>query len=147
MIKQKIKTDQLAAMKAGDQARLDILRYILAKIQNQEIAKQKDLSDEEVALVLQKQVKELKESLAAAEKAERQELIAQSNSELAIVSSYLPKQLSDEDLKKQIGKILKQNQDLFQKNPKAIIGICINQLKSKAETSRIISILNSLIKN
>jgi len=144
MIKQTIKQDQLTALKTGDQARLNILRYILAKIQNQEIAKQKELSDEETIAILQKQVKELKETLEAAEKAIRPELIAQAKTELAIVGGYLPKQLSDEELKKEVDKIVSENQELYQKNPKAVIGICMRQLKSKADSSRIINILNSL---
>ena len=130
-------------MKTGDQARLNILRYILAKIQNQEIAKQKELTDEEVITVLQKQVKELKESLQAAEKAGRQELVVQSKSELKIVSAYLPQQFSDEQLKKEVEKIIAQNQELYQKNPKAIIGICVKQLKSRTDTQKIINIINS----
>ena len=144
MIKQTIKQDQIQALKTGDQTRLNILRYILAKIQNQEIAKQKELTDDEVVAILQKQIKEIHESLEAAEKAERQELIAQSKSELEIVFAYLPKQLSDDELKKAIEKIIKDNQELYQKNSKAIIGTCIKQLKSKADTSRIISALSSL---
>ena len=144
MIKQTIKQDQVAALKAGDQARLNILRYILAKIQNQEIAKQKELNDEETTAVLQKQVKELKETLEAAEKANRAELIAQAKTELAIVGGYLPKQLSDEELKKEVEKIVSENQELYQKNPKAVIGTCMKQLKSKADSQRIINIINSL---
>lgn len=146
MIKQTIKQDQVAALKDGDQARLNILRYILAKIQNQEIAKQKELNDEETTAVLQKQVKELKETLEAAEKANRAELIAQAKTELAIVGGYLPKQLSDEELKKEVEKIVSENQELYQKNPKAIIGTCMRQLKSKADSSRIISLLNLINK-
>jgi len=134
----------VAALKDGDQARLNILRYILAKIQNQEIAKQKELNDEETTAVLQKQVKELKETLEAAEKANRAELIAQAKTELAIVGDYLPKQLSDEELKKEVEKIVSENQELYQKNPKAVIGTCMKQLKSKADSQRIINIINSL---
>ena len=144
MIKQTIKQNQVAAMKSGDQAKLNILRYILAKIQNQEIEKQKELTDEEVVVVLQKLAKELKETLAAAEKAGRQDLVLQSKSELETVSAYLPKQLTDEELKQTVKKIIQDNRKLYQKNPKAIIGICVKQLKSQADTSRIIQIINSL---
>ena len=144
MTKNRLKQDQIAALKTGDQARLNILRYILAKIQNQEIAKQKELTDEEINQVLQKQVQELNESLEAAKKAGREELIQQAKTELKIVSFYLPKQLSDEELKKEIETIIKNNQELYQKNPKAIIGICICQLQSKADSKRIINIINTL---
>ena len=146
MIKAKIKQDQIQALKAGDRTKLNILRYILAKIQNQEISKQKELTDEQTIEVLQKQVKEIKETLEAAEKAGRPEMVNQSKTELEIVSAYLPKQLSDEELKKEIKKIIAGNQALCQKNPKAIIGLCVKQLKFKAETSRIITVINLLTK-
>ncbi len=144
MIKDKIKTDQLQALKNHDAARVNILRYILSKIQNQEINKQKGLTEEEEVNTLRKIVKELKETLDAAEKAGRQELADQAKKELAIVSAYLPKELSDEELKKEVEKLIIQNQELYDKNPKAIMGVCIKALKSKADSSRIISILNLL---
>ena len=104
MIKVKIKTDQLQALKNNDTARVNILRYILSKIQNQEINKQKELMEEEVVDILRKVAKELK---------------------------------------KEVDKLIIQNQVLYDKNPKAIMGICIKALKSKADSSRIIAILNS----
>lgn len=144
MIKVKIKTDQLQALKNKDAARVNILRYILSKIQTLEINKQKELTEEEGVDTLRKIVKELKESLAAAEKAGRQELVNQAKAELEIVSCYLPKELSDDQLKKEVEKLIVQNQELYDKNPKALMGVCIKALKSKADSSRIIAILNSV---
>lgn len=146
MIKDKIKTDQLQALKNKDSARVNILRYILSKIQNQEINTQKELTEEEGINTLRKIAKELKESLEAAQKANRQELVNQAKAELEIVSAYLPKELSDEELKKEVEKVISQNQELYNKNPKAIMGVCIKSLKSKADSSRIINILNSFNK-
>lgn len=145
MIKDKIKTDQLQALKNQDTARVNILRYILSKIQTLEINKQKELTEEEGVETLRKIAKELKESLVAAEKADRQELVDQAKNELEIVSGYLPEELSDDQLKKEVEKLISQNQELYDKNPKAIMGICIKSLKSKADSSRIIAILNSRI--
>jgi len=105
MIKDKIKQDQVTALKNSDPARVNILRYILSKIQIQEINAQKDLTEDEAMNVLRKIAKELRESLDAAEKANRAELIKQAKSELEIVSSYLPKELSDEELKKEVARV------------------------------------------
>lgn len=143
MIKDKIKNDQLLALKNKDQARVNILRYILSKIQTQEIDGQKELTEEEGTGVLRKVAKELKESLEAAQKAGRQELAQQAQSEIDIVLAYLPKELSDEELKKEVERLISQNQELYDKNPKSLMGICIKALKSKADSSRIIAFLNS----
>jgi len=144
MIKQTLKQDMIAAMKSQDHARLDILRYILAKIQNLEINKQKETTDDEVMAIMQKQIKELKETLEAAEKASRHDLADKAKSEITIVNAYLPKQLSDEELKKAVEKIIADNQELYQKNAKAIIGVAVRALKGKANSQRIISVINSL---
>ncbi len=143
MIKDKIKTDQLQALKNNDKARVNILRYILSKIQTLEINKQKELTEEEGQDALRKVAKELKESLEAAQKASRPDLAGQAEQELEIVSSYLPKELSDEELKKEVEKLIAENQEIYDKNPKSLMGICIKALKSKADSSRIVAILNS----
>ena len=66
-----------------------------------------------------------------------------SKKQLAIVSVYLPEEISDEELKQEVEKIIKENQALFDKNQKAIIGICMKQLKSKADPVRIMKIISS----
>ena len=95
-------------------------------------------------MVLRKIVKELNESIEAFEKGKREDLVSEYQKQLEIVSFYLPKELSDEELKNEIKKIIDNNRKLYEKNPKAIIGICIKELKSKADPTRIVKILNSL---
>lgn len=146
MLKQKLQQDQIQALKSGDKDRLNILRYIISKIKNKEIEKNAELDDNEVIDVLRKQAKELNESIEAAQKANRPNMVEENKKQLNIVSSYLPQELSDEDLKKEIEKLLTDNQELYQKNPKAIIGIAIKNLKDKAEPTRIVKILQSIIK-
>ncbi len=146
MIKQKLTQDQISALKAGDKEKVTSLRYILAQIQNKEIEKKGQLTDEEITHVLRKIAKELKESLEAFEKGGRADLIASTKKQLDLVSLYLPQEISDEELKKEVKKIINQNQELYQKNPKALIGVAIRELKDKAEPSRIVKILQSMVK-
>ncbi|OGK55948.1 hypothetical protein A3I50_04420 [Candidatus Roizmanbacteria bacterium RIFCSPLOWO2_02_FULL_37_9] len=152
MIKEKIIQDQIVALKNHEPDKLSILRYILAKIKNKEIEKKSidpaqqssELTDDETIMVLRKIVKELNESIEAFEKGKREDLVSEYQKQLEIVSFYLPKELSDEELKNEIKKIIDNNRKLYEKNPKAIIGICIKELKSKADPTRIVKILNSL---
>jgi len=143
MLKQKLQEDQIIALKSGDHDKLNIIRFIISQIKNKEIEKRGELSDDEVILVLKKIAKELNESISAFEKGNRQDLVEENKKQLTIISQYLPQEISDEELKKEIKRIIQENQDLYQKNPKAIIGICIKQLKSKADSSRIIKILSA----
>ncbi len=143
MLRQTIKDDQIKALKAHDQLTLNTLRYILAQIKNKEIEKRAELTDDEVISVLRKQTKELHESIEAFKKGERNDLVTEYEKQLQITSSYLPKEISDDELKKEIERIMAENKELQQKNPKALIGIAMKQLKNKAGSARILKILNS----
>jgi len=146
MLKNQLKNDLLSALKEKNEKKVSILRVALSKIQNEEINKQRQLTDEEVILILQKLKQELEEEKEAAIKAKREDLETKANEELNIILPYLPKPLSDEELKQEIQKIIEENKDLWQKNPKSLIGICIRALKTKAETKRIIGVINFLMK-
>ncbi len=149
MLRQKLQDDQIAALKSGDKIKLGVLRFILAQIKNKEIDKNPpaggELNDEEIVGVLKKITRELKESIDAFEKGGRKELVSDNKKQLEIVFSYLPAEINDEQLKGEIEKIIKENQDIFDNNQKAIIGICMKQLKSKADPGRIMKILQRII--
>lgn len=137
MLRQKLQDDQLTALKAGDKASLEILRFVIAKIKNQEIEKKDVLNDEEALTVLKKVMRELNESKDAAVKAGRQDLIDQNEKQISIIGHYLPEELSDEDLKQAVQEVLDKNKELFETNKKAIIGLCMKELRSKADGARI----------
>jgi len=146
MLKNQLKNDLLSALKEKNEKKVSILRFVLSRIQKEEIDKQKELTDEETLLILQKIKQELEEAKEAAQKAKREDLEIKANEELNIILPYLPKPLSDEELKQEIQKIIEKNKDLWQKNPKSLIGICVKALKTKAETKRIIGVINFLMK-
>jgi len=130
-------------MKQRDQNKVTTLRYILAQLKNKEIDKKGELSDEEELVILRKIGKELKESIDAFRKGKREDLIAQYESQLKLLGTYLPQEISDEELKKEIGKIILDNKELYDKNPKVIIGIAMKQLKNKADPTRILKLLRT----
>jgi hypothetical protein len=143
MIKQKLQDEQIRAMKAGEKDKVTTIRYILAQIQNKAIEKKDELTDEETVAVLKKIAKELKESIESFEKGGRTDLVEEYKKQLDLVSQYLPEEISDEELKKEVERIINQNKAIYDKNPKAVIGIAIRELKSKADPSRIIKVLES----
>ncbi len=149
MLRRKLQDDQIIALKSGDKTKLEILRFILAQIKNKEIDKNPqaggELNDEETLVVLKKVAKELKESIEAFEKGGRKDLSDGSKKQLEIVSVYLPAEISDEELKKEVKKVIKENQAVFDNNKKAIIGICMKQFKSKADPGRIVKTLQQYL--
>lgn len=145
MLRQKLQDDSILALKAGNKTRLSVLRFILAQVKNKEIDKQSELNDEETMVVLRKVIKELKESVEAFEKGGRIELLEDSKKQLEIALVYLPAEIGDDELKKEIERVIKENQAVFDNNQKAIIGLCMKELKSKADPGRIMKTLQAFL--
>jgi len=146
MLKKKIQEAMFKALKEGKKDEVETLRFLLARLKNLEIDKQKELSDDEVIDLIQKLIKELDESIASFEKGGRGDLLSQAKKQKEIISQFLPPQLDDEALEAELKKIIEQNQEVYQKNKKAIIGVAIKALRGKATSERIVSKLNSLLK-
>ncbi|MBO9579973.1 MAG: GatB/YqeY domain-containing protein [Sphingobium sp.] len=98
-IRDGIKAAQIESMKSGDKGRLAAVRLILAKLKDRDIelrtATQVPEDDTIVVEVLQKMVKQRRESIAMYEQGNRPELAAQEQAEIAVIESFLPQQLSD----------------------------------------------------
>lgn len=145
MLLDKLQAHQIEALKKRDTVRLETLRYILSQIKNREIEKRASLTDEEVLEVLKKHVKKLHESIAAFKRGNRADLASQSEAQLYIASSYLPPEISDEDLAKEVQNIYEKNKVLANENPQALIGVSVKALKDRASPQRIIKMLQALI--
>lgn len=103
MIRDAIKSAQIEAMKAGDKDRLAAVRLILAKIKDRDIelrtASSTPDDDAVVVDVLQKMVKQRRESISMYEQGGRTELAAKEQAELDVIETFLPRQLSEEETK------------------------------------------------
>ena len=100
---ERLESDYKAAMKAGERLRIDTVRLLKAAIQRAAIDKRKTtLDDQEVIQVLSQQAKQRRETIEAAKQSNRQDVLTQATDELAIVSSYLPQQLSEDAVKQLI---------------------------------------------
>ena len=95
-----------AAMRAKDAARLSAIRLILAGIKQREIDERKELSDAEVTAVIEKMIKQRRESITQYEKASRQDLVDAEKFELEVLSGYLPQQLGDAELQQEVHKAI-----------------------------------------
>jgi uncharacterized protein YqeY len=97
-LKAQIQEDVKSAMRARDQKRLTALRLITAAIKQIEVDKRIEMDDQAVLAVLDKMVKQRRESLAQFEAAGREDLAAQEKFELELISVYLPEALSDDEV-------------------------------------------------
>lgn len=105
MLIDELQSDLSTSLKAGKSGRVEALRFLIAGVRNSVTAKygatwEKDMKDADVIEVVKKQIKTHNESIEAFTKAGRQELVDKEKAQLAVLSEFAPKELSDEDLKK-----------------------------------------------
>ncbi|SAI74611.1 Uncharacterized conserved protein [Bordetella ansorpii] len=86
------------AMRAKDTARLTTLRFLLAAVKQKEVDERRDLADAEITAIIEKQVKQRRESIAAFEQAGRTETAEQEKAELAVLQEFLPQAASPEEV-------------------------------------------------
>src|SRR5919112_2943576 len=101
-LKERITQDMTAAMKAKDAARLSTLRMVKAAVQNREIEKGGDLTDEELTKALQSLVKQRRDSIEQYEKAGRQELADKERAEIEVIEDYLPRAAAREEIEEAV---------------------------------------------
>lgn len=98
MLKEKLLEDLKSAMKDKDEIKKNTITLVRAAILQQEKDNKVEITDDKIIEIMAKEVKKRKDSLADYEKAGREDLISQINREIEIISVYLPKQLSREEL-------------------------------------------------
>jgi uncharacterized protein YqeY len=105
-LKERIQDDMKTAMRAKEKARLAVIRMILAAIKQKEIDEQITLSDDQILAVLEKMVKQRRDSIKQYEDANRQELADQEQAEVVILQEYLPEQLGSDEIEAIISEII-----------------------------------------
>jgi len=101
-LKGQIQDDIKAVMKAGDKDRLKVLRLIMAAIKQVEIDERRELDDAAVLRILDKMVKQRRDSITQFTRGKRQDLADIEAAEISVIETYLPEQLSDDELDKLI---------------------------------------------
>lgn len=101
-LKERILKDMTAAMKARDAARTSTLRMVKASIQNREIEKGGELSDDELTKALHSLVKQRRDSVEQYEKAGREELADKERAEIVVIEEYLPRAASREEIEQAV---------------------------------------------
>lgn len=131
-VKDKISADLKDAMKARDQVRLDTLRSALSAFTYRRVEAGHELSDEEQAAVVQKQVKQRNDSIAEYGKAGRMELVEKETRERDILAAYLPAQKSADDIRELVRKAI-AGIPADGRNPGAVMKAVMPQLKGRAD--------------
>jgi uncharacterized protein YqeY len=97
-LKDRLTQDMQAALKAGDKARLSVLRMALAGVKQREVDTRRPLDDAGVTTVIERMIKQGRDSLTQFREGGRTDLVAKEEAELAVLQTYLPKALDDSEL-------------------------------------------------
>lgn len=97
-MREKILNDLKEAMKQQEKTKLSVIRMVKGAIQMEELNLKRELTDDEVITVISKQIKTRKESIVEFEKGNRQDLIDKTNEEIEILNTYMPEQLTEEEI-------------------------------------------------
>jgi uncharacterized protein YqeY len=132
-LKERITEDMKTAMRSGEKDRLAVIRLIQAAIKQREVDERIVLDDTQVTSVLEKMIKQRKESIAAFEKGARPDLVAKEAAEIVVLTPYLPEQMSDADLDALIAEAIATTGAASIKDMGKVMGIVKAKAAGKAD--------------
>lgn len=136
-LKQTIQEDMKAAMKAGDKAKLAVIRLILAALKQIEVDERIELDDQRVQAILTKMIKQRRDSIEQYQQAKRQELADQEAFEIDIIQQYLPEPLSDDDVAKLIAAAISETGATSMKDMGKVMSILKTKLQGRADMGKV----------
>jgi len=142
-LKQLITDDMKLAMKAQDKSALKAIRMILGAIKQKEIDERIDLDDSQVMTVIQKMVKQRKDSISQFSDAGRTDLVEVEEAELSIINNYMPKQLSEDEIEAAVSKAISDIRAESMKDMGKLMGILKSQLDGKADMGQVSQLIKS----
>ena len=133
MIKEKLQKDVKDALKSGDRKKLMVLGMVLAAIKNKEIEKRTELTDEDVIGIISSEIKKRKDSVEQYEKGGRPELADGEKREVEMLMTYMPEQMSEEDVRNEVKKTIAETGIRDMKEMGKLIGAVMVKVKGKTD--------------
>jgi uncharacterized protein len=138
-LKERITGDMTAAMKAKEAGRLSTLRMVKAAVQNREIEKGGELTEEELTKALQTLVKQRRDSVEQYEKAGRAELAEKERAEIAVIEEYLPRAASREEIERAVAEAIAETGASTMKEMGAVMKAAQARLAGRNADGRTVS--------
>ena len=140
-LREQITADMKEAMRARDTARLEAVRLLRAAIQRREVDEQIELTDDEVLSVIQKMIKQGRDSIEQFEKGDRHDLVEKETAMLAVLEPYLPDALSDEDLAALIAEALTHTNAASMRDMGQVMGWLKTKLQGKTDMAAVSAVV------
>jgi uncharacterized protein len=142
-LKAKITDDMKAAMKAKEAQRLSAVRLLLAAIKQREVDERKELSDAEIVSVIEKMIKQRRDSIAQFQAAKRQDLVEGETFELNLLSAYLPKQLTDAEIAEEVSAAIAQTGAKGVSDMGKVMGVLKSKLAGRADLGKVSALVKT----
>jgi len=140
-ILEKLKNDEINALKRGEQLKLNTLRFLKSAVHNEEIAAGKAATEETIINVIQRQIKQRQESIEGFKAGNRADLVEKETAELEILRSYLPEQISEEEIRSAVERAIKETSAASTADIGKVMGRLSTELKGKANMSLVSNIV------
>jgi uncharacterized protein YqeY len=145
-MRQRLSAETKAALKAQDKARLGALRLIAAELQARDIAAKAAIPDQDIPALLQKMIKQRRESLAIYEKAGRTEQARQEAGEIAVIEEFLPKQMSEAEADAAIAAVVKEAGAAGPKDMGKVMGLLKQRHAGQMDFGKASALVKELLK-
>ena len=132
-LKEQITSDMKESMKSGAKDRLGVIRLILAAIKQKEVDERISLDDSQVLAVLDKMLKQRRESVVQFQQGGRQDLVDKENAEIKVIQGYMPAQLSEAELDQLIAEAVAQTGAASIKDMGKVMGLLKPKVAGKAD--------------
>jgi uncharacterized protein YqeY len=146
-LKDRLQEDLKAAMKSGDIARRDAIRLIASAIKQEEVDGQKTLGDDDVIALLMREAKKRRDSIEEAQRFGRTETVEKEQFELSLIESYLPQQLSREELEAEIRRAIEETGAKSAKEMGNVMKVLMPRIKGRADGKLVNEMLKTLLSN
>jgi uncharacterized protein len=144
-LKTRINDDVKAAMRNKDSERLVTLRMITAAIKQKEVDERIELDDTRILAIIDKMVRQHRDSISQFESAGRQDLVAKEQTELAIVAAYLPEQLSDEEVAGLIKSAIEKTGATTIKDMGKVMGLVRPEIQGRADMGHVSDLVKTFL--
>lgn len=142
-LKQRITDDMKSCMREGDKERLGTIRLALSAIKQQEVDSRSTLEDADILAILDKMAKQRRESIEQFEKAGRDDLASKEKDELKVIQTYLPSQLSEEEIAAIIDEAIHTTGAQTMRDMGKIMGIIKPKMQGRADMSAVSALIKS----
>lgn len=144
-LKQDLTAAMKAAMKSGDKKRLGVIRLMLAAVKQIEVDTREDLNDEQILAVLDKMVKQRRDSAKQFTDAGREELAEQETYEITVLQDYLPEALSDEEIDTLVKAAVAETGASTMQDMGKVMGILKAQVQGRADMGAVSGKIKALL--